>query len=122
MDKCFCIFVFHGSKSAEAQDTIKKFSEKLKTKTNQNFLICYLKENSPSLSEALNYAFNKGYKKINCFPFFVLPGSHIISDIPLIIKNFNEKHPECSINQMPCLAEHDSFVSFIADAIEVKNG
>lgn len=122
MDDFYCVFVFHGSKSIESDNTIKTFSENLKNKLDLGFTICYLKEKSPTLFEALEQAFTKGYKRIKCFPLFVLPGSHITKDIPEIIQMFKKQHSECSIEQMPCLAENKSFVNFIIEAVGENHG
>ena len=53
MDDFYCVFVFHGSKNVESENTIKAFSENLAKKLDKSFSICYLKEKSPTLYEAL---------------------------------------------------------------------
>ena len=123
MDNYYCVFVFHGSKNVESENTIKNFSDNLKNRIECSFSICYLKEKSPTLSEALEEAYNNGFKQINCFPLFVLPGSHITKDIPAAIQEFKSRHTDCVIKQMPCLTENKSFVNFIISAIgENTNG
>ena len=122
MDEFYCVFVFHGSKNIESENTIKSFSEKLKQKLGFGFSICFLKEKSPTLNEALEQAFINGYKEVKCFPLFVLPGSHITKDIPVIIQEFKTRHRECNVEQMPCLTENNSFVNFIAEAIRENHG
>lgn len=122
MDDFYCVFVFHGSKGIESESTIEAFSENLKSKLDFNFSICYLKEKSPTLYEALDQAFIKGFKRIKCFPLFVLPGSHITKDIPSIIHLFKSRHIGCEVEQMPCLAENKSFVNFIIEALGDNHG
>ncbi len=118
----YCIFVFHGSKNIESENTIESFAQNLKDKLNSCFSICFLKEKSPTLSETLEHAFTKGFKRIKCFPLFVLPGSHVNKDIPAIIQDFKIRHKDCSVEQMPCLTENKSFVNFVIEAIGDNNG
>ena len=122
MDDFYCVFVFHGSKNVESENTIKAFSENLAKKLDKSFSICYLKEKSPTLYEALEQAFTKGFKQIKCFPLFVLPGSHITKDIPAILQEFKSRHTDCSIEKMPCLTENESFVNFVVEALGEKHG
>ncbi len=122
MDEFYCIFVFHGSKNIESDNTIKAFSRNLKDKLDSSFSICFLKEKSPTLQEALEQAFIKGFNRIKCFPLFVLPGSHVNKDIPAIIQEFKTRHRDCSVEQMPCLTENKSFVNFVTEAIGESHG
>ena len=121
MDKYFYLFVFHGSKNTESDITIKIFEQNLKKKLNNCFSICYLKEKSPTLCEALEQSICKGFKQIKCFPLFVLPGSHINKDIPSIIQDFKSKHTDCSIEQMPCIAQNKYFIKCIIDSLGEKS-
>ena len=112
------ILIFHGSSSVESQNTTKKFIESIKSQSNLSFSVCYLKESSPTLLDALTNAFNNRKTEITCFPFFLLPGSHVLKDIPNIIEDFKHLHPECKIKLLPCLAEKESFVEYTIKALE----
>lgn len=122
MGESYCIFVFHGSKTVESENAIEVFSQNIKDKLGCSFSICFLKEKFPTLHEALEQAFIKGFKSIKCFPLFVLPGSHVNKDIPSIIDEFKNKHRDCNVEQMPCLTENKSFVNFVIEAIGEKHG
>ncbi len=119
--KNHCIFVLHGSASAEAKKICdileKQFSQKLEIP----FYISYLKESSPSFSEALDLAYSNGARSIICLPLFLLPGSHIIKDIPSIIDNFTKVHSDCNIKLLPCLAENEQFINFIIKILGTNN-
>ena len=112
------ILIFHGSSSLESQKTINKFIESIKSQSKLSFSVCYLKESSPTLSDALTNALNEGKTEITCFPLFLLPGSHVLKDIPKIVEDFKHEHPECNIKLLPCLAEKASFVDYIIKVLE----
>ena len=117
MDDSFCILILHGTKHTESQIAKNIFFERIKNLLKNNFSICYLKENSPSLLEALENAKTAGFNRIICLPLFVLPGAHTTKDIPAIIKTFTDKYPECHVKQLPCLTENGSFPEFIAKTL-----
>ena len=62
MGESYCIFVFHGSKTVESENAIEVFSQNIKDKLGCSFSICFLKEKFPTLHEALEQAFIKGFK------------------------------------------------------------
>lgn len=113
---CFNILIFHGSSSKESIESVQKFRQSLSHLLN-NFCICFLKTNSPSLEESLEKAYNNGYKQIKCFPLFVLPGNHLIKDIPDIINDFVDKHEDCSIDLLPCLIDNNLFNEFVINSL-----
>lgn len=112
------ILIFHGSSSLESQKTTNKFIESIKNQSKLSFSVCYLKESSPTLSDALTNALNEGKTEITCFPLFLLPGSHVLKDIPKIVEDFKHEHPECNIKLLPCLAEKASFVDYTIKVLE----
>ena len=120
--KKHCIFILHGSSSVESKRISESLERQFLQKLNLSFQISYLKENSPLFSEALNIAYSKGARNIICLPLFLLPGSHIIKDIPFIIDTFSKEHSDCNIELLPCLAENEFFVDFILKILGTNNG
>ncbi len=119
--KKYCVFIFHGSANAEAVKITERLKEQFAEKLKLPFSICYLKGNLPSFSDALEQAYLKGARKIDCLPLFLMPGSHISKDIPAIIETFVKAHPDCIVKQMKCLTESMYFVDFIIKILENSN-
>lgn len=116
-----CVFIFHGSKSIEAQSATDNLTEQLHKKLKTSFSICYLTNNNPNLYEALESAVLKGATEILCFPLFVLPGQHICKDIPSIIDDFKKTHKKSVISLLPSLVENIYFADFLVNVIETSN-
>lgn len=116
-----CIFIFHGSASKPAKEAALKLASNLKCELHCSFSICYLKEGAPSLSSALNSAYSDGFREIKCMPLLLLPGSHTLKEVPEIISEFKNQHPDCEITQLPCLAESSHFVEFVIKTLDTSN-
>ena len=117
----YCIFILHGSRSPEARLATNQFKKQLLENLESPFTVCYLKGDSPSLSEALENAVLNGASNIVCFPLFVMPGQHICEDIPTIIDDFKKKHYNCKIKLLPSLVENQYFVEFLVRNLETNN-
>ena len=120
--KKHCIFILHGSSSVESKKICDILEQQLSKKLKIPFCISYLKESSPSFSEALDLAYLNGARSIICLPLFLLPGSHILKDIPAIIGDFTKGHSDCNIELLPCLAENEYFIDFILKILGTNNG
>ena len=117
----YCIFILHGSRGFEVKSATNSLNEQLLKKLKSPFSICYLKGNTPSLSEALESAVSNEATEIICFPLFILPGQHLREDIPRIIDDFKEQHNNIKIKLLPSLVENTYFADFIVKNLEANN-
>ncbi len=116
-----CVFILHGSRNFEVQSAVDSLNKQIQQKLAIPSIFCYLTNNNPNLSEALETALSNGASEIICFPLFILPGQHIREDIPKIIDDFKIKHKNCKISLLPSLVENTYFADFLVNALETTN-
>ncbi len=59
--------------------------------------LAFLELMSPSLEEAVATLRGKGVAAITIFPLFMAPGGHIRNDLPRIVEQMRQAHPEVPI-------------------------
>jgi sirohydrochlorin ferrochelatase len=106
------LYVFHGSSGAEAQEALETLTNKL-NKAHSNAKICFLKNQTPSLNEALMKAVQAGIKEIKVLPMFLLPGSHVTNDIPSVVKGLLASNPALKITIDDCLIKDKDFLNYL---------
>ncbi len=108
------ILLAHGSRK---EDSVKRMMEELISRASW-FLAgdvyltyAFLQFNQPDLSGAVERLAGLGAKKIRVLPLFLLPGCHLIHDIPSLIQDIAREFPGLDIvmgrhlGDMPYLAE-----------------
>lgn len=118
MGKEHLILIFHGSSNIDAKNSVEALKECIASRISSPFYICYLKESSPNLSDCLEEAYSNGAKYIKCIPMLMLPGNHMLKDIPSRINIFKEKHKDCTVEILPCLAQNKYFQDFLVQRLE----
>lgn len=111
--KTINLLLFHGSARANALESAAGFTKKLREQSGKAIECCFLRGQQPTLEMALSSALNDGCSKIRLIQLFLLPGSHVDQDIPGIVDEFRQKHPEIEIESFPCLVELDGFASML---------
>ena len=118
MDKEHYILIFHGSDNSNLISKTDLIKNYLQNNLNKNLTICFVQKLSPSFSEALEIAHLHNTKKIVCLPMLLLPGHHLIKDIPLTVENFKKKHKNCEVKILPCLADSKYFFDFLLKTLQ----
>lgn len=114
------IIVAHGSPRKDANNlesfaraiaiTLKKQSEDIK--------YAYLQFENPSVEQAIQDCINEKAKTIVIHPLFLSSGSHVGSDIPMIIENFRKKYPDLQILYTKPLGLHEKLIDIVKERID----
>ena len=89
------IIAAHGSRKKESNLEVASLAKRLSHKTKGLFEIvehAFLQFAEPLIEEKIDELVQKGAKKIVIFPFFIASGSHILVDIPDLIKKVQITH------------------------------
>lgn len=79
------VLVGHGSRVPESRGVYEKIAENAGAKSALDVRVGYMKHWHPTLSETINAMVEEGIKKIVIVPVFLLPGTHVIEDIPILL-------------------------------------
>lgn len=114
------LLLFHGTSGNEPLEKMSVFENNIRnfSKENNDLTICYLKNQTPLLQTALERAAQRGISTIRVFPMFLLPGTHINSDIPAIIDNFNKNYTQVNVILEKCLTQDLYFAKYVSDRVK----
>lgn len=115
--KIINLLLFHGSTNVNAIESAVNFTNNLCEQSGKIVKYCFLRVHQPSLGTALKSTVNDGFNKIRLIQLFLLPGLHVEQDIPHIINDFRQKHPEVEFEILPCLIKLDSFTSMLLNLL-----
>lgn len=89
------IIAAHGSRKKESNLEVASLAKRLSHKTKGSFDTvehAFLQFADPLIEKKIDELVQKGAKKIVIFPFFIASGSHILVDIPDLIKKVQLTH------------------------------
>lgn len=113
------IVLGHGSKAPQALETLKKYGEMVKAKSQCEIVeIASLQFNQPDLPATLASVIGQGAGKIVIVPFFLYNGIHLQEDIPAVIADEKSKHPGVEIVMANHLGTDHRLVDIVIDRIE----
>lgn len=84
------IIAAHGSRKQESNAEVAALADRLAKKATGSFQVvehAFLQFTEPLLGQKIEALALKGVKQIVIFPFFIASGSHILSDIPEVIRH-----------------------------------
>ncbi len=108
----------HGSRKPETFDTMDKIAEMVMGMLPDAKIECAYMEFS---DKDLNYGFDKfrdaGITSVVVVPYFLFSGIHIHEDIPQMIAEYKEKHPEMDIRMGETLGTDKRLAEVLADRV-----
>ena len=98
------LLVFHGSRSLRHSDLPQEFIDQLKTETGHSLIRhSFLMEKvHPSIEEVIEETLKENsLENIDVFPVFLLPGKHLVEDLPGKIRDIKKKYQHIQIKLWP---------------------
>jgi len=88
------IIIFaHGSKVAEANETIARLAREVARNSGCPALAAYLEVAQPDLSAAVAHSIRAGARRVVIVPCFLVFGVHVREDLPRLVEKLESKHP-----------------------------
>lgn len=115
------LFVAHGSRQKKANDEVIELSNRFSnSELGELFSIetAFLEFAKPSLEEKLNEIALSGCNDILIFPYFVIKGKHLLTDIPATVKKIKEEFTDISISVTRHLGGMDGIVELIINNLK----
>lgn len=104
------LLIAHGSRRAASNDEVRQLSLRLNAIHPPGFSgveTAFLELAQPSIPEGLAACVAKGANEIVVFPYFLAAGTHVVNDIPEIIRTFQAAHPQIKVSLTPHLGDSD---------------
>jgi precorrin-8X/cobalt-precorrin-8 methylmutase len=116
----------HGSPKDNANNlehVAKLLHEMIHPECGQNCVrAAYLQFAKPDIMEAITECVQDGAKKVVIHPYFLSNGMHVTTDIPLIIKDAENKYPDVEFVYTEPLGIHDKMARVVLERIHSASG
>ena len=98
------IILAHGSRRKESNEEVRRLANRIKENAGPAFdrvAPAFLEISSPQLDSAVADLIDEGAKEIKLFPYFLSAGTHVVNDVPRLIKEEREKYPDTHFEILP---------------------
>ena len=110
------ILFAHGSRDPQWRLPIEAVAAQIAARQHSTLVRCaYLELCLPSLPDAAIELVAAGARKIRIFPLFLGVGKHAREDLPLLITEIRQAHPDLDVELLPTAGESDKLISLMAD-------
>ncbi len=86
----------HGSRKKESNDEVMSLAQELDSSGHSGYdrVLCAFNQfSAPSAESQIEALAAMGATRITVLPYFIAGGSHVVSDIPELVKEAESRHP-----------------------------
>ena len=110
------ILLGHGSRKGTANSALGQIARRVADLLPPGRVeAAFLQLAEPGLGEVVERCIRGGTRRIAVVPFFLLPGAHVLEDIPKEVAALRRRHPGVEITLAPILGEHPKLAEAVAD-------
>lgn len=117
------LIVAHGSSRKESNEEIRRLAARIHNNSKPEFSevrSAFLELSAPCIDSAVTELIEKGASEIIVFPYFLAAGTHVVNDIPELIKEEEEKHPQIFFRILPHLGGLQGLSTLIINQVHYK--
>ncbi len=104
------LFIAHGSRLAEANLAVEALARLVQAAVSDRVVrAVFLDCAAPSIPDGIDWAVGGGAEAIELWPYFLVPGRHVVEDIARLIDEAKLRHPGVSFALLPHLGEDPEF-------------
>jgi sirohydrochlorin ferrochelatase len=114
------LIVAHGSRRKESNDEVRRLAARIDENSGPAFdlVTCaFLEISSPQIDSAIADLIDAGAKEIKVFPYFLAAGTHVVNDIPALIKEEEDAHSSVHFEILPHLGALQGISTLILNQI-----
>ena len=114
------LIVAHGSRRKESNDEVRRLATRIDENSGPAFDLvasAFLEISSPQIDSAVADLEEDGATTIKVFPYFLAAGTHVVNDIPRLIKEAEEHHPGIHFEILPHLGALQGISTLILNQI-----
>lgn len=116
MIKNALILIAHGSRKESSNTEVQSLTKKVSQLAKEKYAItqvAFLEFAEPSLGQAIEVCILKGAVSIIILPYFLASGNHVTQDIPSLVKEAENRHPDVSITLTSHLGSSEGIASLL---------
>jgi len=113
------IIVDHGSRRAESNETLHRATARFAADSKYEIVEpAHMELAEPSIATAFERCVQRGAERVIVFPYFLSPGRHWKDDIPKLVAQVAQKHPDIEWLVTAPFGLHPDMNAIITDRIE----
>jgi sirohydrochlorin ferrochelatase len=114
--KTAVIILGHGSRTGNADSTIKRIEADLKSGGRFEMVAhAFLQYAPPNPEDVIEQCVRAGAARIVIVPFFLQPGAHVTRDVPELAAKARGKYPDVEIIITDLVGSHSLMATIISD-------
>jgi len=115
MATAYIVFA-HGSSVESANEAVRAVAEEAARRGEWDaFATAFLGGGRPSLQEAVDQLATRGVAHVVVIPYFLTLGLHLERDLPALIDELKQSHPNLEIEVTPPLDGHPGLLDAVLD-------
>lgn len=117
-DKTGLLIIDHGSRRPDANRVVRQVAEMVRG--NSHFLIvqhAHMELAEPTIQQGFETCVAAGVDAIMVQPYFLGPGRHSTNDIPKMVEEVAQKHPQVTVRLSAPLGPHPKMGELILERI-----
>lgn len=111
------LLVAHGSRLVSSNDAVKQLTIKLRDQLLvsdfEAIEYAFLELTGPSIPEGIASLVEQGATDLVVLPYFLAPGTHVVDDVPQLVRMARKLYPEVSFTIMPHLGAVEGMIDLI---------
>ena len=98
------ILAAHGSRRTESNQEVRRLAEQLGAGLGGGQVrAAFLEFEKPTIADALHACGREGAESVMVVPYFLAAGRHVTHDLPAVITETMQKHPQVKVRLLPHL-------------------
>lgn len=108
------ILFAHGARDPEWAAPFQKIRDLVRHRRPDLIVeLAYLEIMTPRLTEAMDRIAGSGVADVTVAPLFMAQGGHLKEDVPRLLAEVQQRHPDVQLRLLPAVGEVDSILSAI---------
>ena len=113
------LLVAHGSRRQQSNNEVTELADRLRDSCHDDYKIVnsgFLELASPSIPEGIENCINDGATRVTILPYFLNSGRHVVEDVPDIVADAKNRHPDVDIIVAPHLGASPLMVELLVES------
>ncbi len=114
------LVVAHGSRRDASNDEVRELVNQMR-KHNQTYArieCAFLELAEPSIPDGIQTCIDAGANEVIVLPYFLAAGTHVVNDIPGLIREKQQQHPDVLIRQTGHVGALNGMVDLMLEAAD----
>lgn len=113
------LLISHGSRSSKTKQEVVRLIKRLKPLSGvEIFEYAFLEIESPSIPEGIDTCVHQGAMEVTILLNFLNSGRHVDEDIPRILKEVKQKHPNVKFRITSPIGQHPKIDELFVDLLK----